>query len=63
MSKEQILNYIYEMTNDYSGSYESYFEDILGLKTHIDKRTWFKAQFDCHGNTIRAVLKELNVRY
>lgn len=63
MKKKRILEYIYEMTNGYNGSYESYFEDFLHLKTHKEKETWFKAQFDCHGNTIRAVLNELNVRY
>lgn len=63
MNKKEIINYIEDFTNGYPYSYENYFEDFLGLKSKEDKTKWFKAQFDCHGNTIRAVLNELNVRY
>ena len=50
------------MTDGYNGSYESYFEDYLKLKNRVDKITWFKAQFGCCESTVKAVLKELNVR-
>lgn len=63
MNKDEILKQIDMLTDGYPYSYESYFEDFLHLKTHKEKEAWFKAQFDCHGNTIAAVLKELNVRY
>lgn len=63
MNKKEIINYLEEMLLDYNGSYDSYFNDYLGLKSKKDKRQWFKENFNCHGNTINAVLKELNVRY
>ena len=63
MKKDEIVKYILETTSEYNGSFESWIEDYCGMKTRKDKTEFFKSQFNCHGNTIIAVCKELNIRY